>query len=52
MPGDAMQYVADISAALHGAMAPDAILWDLSYARGLQLQIELWRERGRYCVRV
>ena len=46
-----MQYVADLSAVLHGSLTPREILWDLSYARGLQLQIEYWREKGRYCVR-
>ncbi len=45
-----MLYVADISAVLHGSLTPHAILWNLSYARGLQLQIEYWRGKGRYCV--
>lgn len=50
MPGDAMTYVATISAVLHGSMTPREILWHLSLARGRQLEIEWWREQGRYCV--
>jgi hypothetical protein len=44
-----MQYVADISAVLHGSLTPHQILWDLSYARGLQLQIEFAFQKGKYC---
>lgn len=45
-----MDYVAVISASLHGSMTPHEILWDISLARGRQLEIAWWMAKGIPCV--
>src|SRR5688572_1692075 len=52
MPGRAMAYTATVSAVLHGSMSMHDILWNLSLARGRQLEMEWWIvTRGIECVR-
>jgi hypothetical protein len=47
MPGDAAEYVADISAQLHGSMTPREILeGDMPVALGFQLRALQWIKEG------
>lgn len=45
MPGDASFYVAHISAVLYGSLTPDQIEWDLTLAKGHQLEAQYWLAR-------